>query len=94
MQKLLYVAHGWHLALYDAPLIADEYLEAWQYGPAYASVYYEFRDFGRLPITRLATELHGTGEVFTPAIRLHFLARMDRNAAPREEETAPAEPDL
>ena len=30
LQKLIYMAHGWHLALYDKPLI-DEQFQAWDY---------------------------------------------------------------
>ena len=30
--KLVYIAHGWMLALYDRPLIRDD-IEAWRYGP-------------------------------------------------------------
>lgn len=57
IQKLVYIAHGWHLAFHSEPLVDDEYAEAWQYGPVYASLYHEFKHRGRLPIIDLAAEL-------------------------------------
>ena len=30
LQKLIYFAHGWHLALYGEPLI-DEEIQAWEF---------------------------------------------------------------
>lgn len=57
IQKLVYLSHGWHLAFYDDPLVDDEYPEAWQYGPVFASLYHEFKYRGRLPIFDLATEI-------------------------------------
>lgn len=39
LQKLIYMAHGWHLALLDKPLVEDEAPEAWKFGPVFASVY-------------------------------------------------------
>lgn len=53
LQKLIYFAHGWCLALLKEPLI-DENIQAWTYGPVVSSVYYEFREFGRSSITRHA----------------------------------------
>jgi uncharacterized phage-associated protein len=41
MQKLLYYAQGWHLALYDAPLFIDDF-EAWKYGPVIGEVYRKY----------------------------------------------------
>lgn len=32
LQKLMYIAQGIHLALYDVPLFKEE-IEAWQHGP-------------------------------------------------------------
>ena len=43
--KLVYIAHGWSLALLKAPLINEE-PEAWQHGPVFPSIYREFRRFG------------------------------------------------
>lgn len=58
IQKLVYIAHGWHLAIYEDPLIDDEYAEAWEYGPVFPSLYNEFKEFGADPIKRLATEAY------------------------------------
>lgn len=48
--KLVYIAHGFHLALRDKPLI-DEAVEAWRYGPVVRSVYREAKKYGRGAIT-------------------------------------------
>ena len=56
LQKLVYISHGWHLGFFDEPLVDDEYAEAWQYGPVFPSLYYEFKDFGADSIDRLAQD--------------------------------------
>ncbi len=53
LQKLVYLAHGWHLAFLGTPLI-HESIEAWKYGPVVPSLYRQFREFRSDPITRLA----------------------------------------
>lgn len=50
LQKLIYFAHGWHLAIYGEPLI-DESVEAWAWGPVISSIYHDFKKYGRDPIT-------------------------------------------
>lgn len=57
IQKLVYIAHGWYLALYDEPLVEDELAEAWEYGPVFPSIYHEFKHFGGDPINESAIEL-------------------------------------
>ena len=70
LHKLVYVSHGWHLALFDELLVDDEYAEAWQYGPIFPSLYYEFKEFGNNPITRLASDQAGINDPLdTPLIR-------------------------
>lgn len=38
LQKLLYYAQGFHLALFEKPLFTEK-IEAWQYGPVVPNVY-------------------------------------------------------
>ncbi|MDR1041261.1 MAG: DUF4065 domain-containing protein [Deltaproteobacteria bacterium] len=42
LQKMLYLAQGWHLAYFDVPLFEDP-IEAWKYGPVVRSVYFALR---------------------------------------------------
>lgn len=45
LQKLLYYAQGFHLAIFDKPLF-DEEIYAWQHGPVCPNIYYEYRANG------------------------------------------------
>jgi len=49
LQKLLYYAQAWCLALYNKPLFGEK-IEAWVYGPVVAEVYRAFKNFGSRPI--------------------------------------------
>ena len=49
LQKLLYFIQGIHLALYKAPVFAED-CRAWIHGPVYPEVYNLFRDFKYNPI--------------------------------------------
>ncbi|MCH8342708.1 MAG: SocA family protein [Planctomycetes bacterium] len=62
LNKLVYITHGWHLALTGDPLI-NETAEAWKYGPVVSSLYQEFKRFGRTPITKFAVEWEGDNPV-------------------------------
>ncbi len=53
--KLVYIAHGWHLALQQQPLL-DEPVEAWKFGPVIASLYHEFKTYGNSAIKEKASE--------------------------------------
>jgi uncharacterized phage-associated protein len=46
LQKLVYIAHGWNLAINDAPLVSGR-IEAWDGGPVMRSIWDHLRDFGR-----------------------------------------------
>lgn len=71
LQKLIYFAHGWYLALRDQPLI-DEFVEAWEYGPVVPSVYHEFKEYGNRPILKPGTAVErrsdGTLWFVTPRV--------------------------
>jgi len=47
--KVLYFAHGWHLAISGEPLVAQPF-EAWQFGPVVRVVYDQIKNSNRRPI--------------------------------------------
>jgi uncharacterized phage-associated protein len=49
LQKLLYYAQGYYLAICGEPLFEDE-IFAWQYGPVVPSVYHMYKHYGRQAI--------------------------------------------
>ena len=64
LQKLVYFAHGWHLALTGEPLLTDTVM-AWTFGPVIPPLYNSLRSYGNGIITepiRRKDDL--TGEIF------------------------------
>lgn len=49
LQKLVFYAHAWWLALKGQPLFGDD-VEAWPWGPVIRDIYNDFSCFGRHPI--------------------------------------------
>ena len=45
IQKLVFNANGWNLAINDDPLV-DEQAQAWDNGPVYRSIWNHIRDYG------------------------------------------------
>ncbi len=45
IQKLVYYAQGYHLALYDRPFFGDK-IVAWEHGPVVESLYHDYKKFG------------------------------------------------
>jgi uncharacterized phage-associated protein len=45
LQKMVYFAHGYHLAKYNEPLIKEEF-EAWKFGPVVQSIYHDYKLYG------------------------------------------------
>lgn len=64
LQKMIFIAHGWCLALLGRPLIADLFY-AWPCGPVVPSVYEKFKMFGVMKIWQEAEDLY-TDENETP----------------------------
>jgi uncharacterized phage-associated protein len=49
LQKLVYYAQGFWLALYDQPLFPDPICK-WQHGPVVPDLYHKYKQFGSGPI--------------------------------------------
>jgi len=58
---LVYLAHGWHLAVHDKPLIEEKF-EAWPYGPVESSLYHLFKNYRDSVITGYAKTWTGDKE--------------------------------
>jgi uncharacterized phage-associated protein len=56
IQKLIFFAHGWSLAL-DGQALIDEPFHAWRFGPVIGSIYHEFKQYGNSPIKHFMSEL-------------------------------------
>ena len=54
LQKLVYYAQAWHLALHGEPLIAEGF-QAWVHGPVCHSLYQRFKRYGWNPISEDVT---------------------------------------
>jgi uncharacterized phage-associated protein len=51
LQKLVYYAQAWYLAIYEQPLF-DEDFEAWVHGPVIPDLYQKYKSFGWKPILK------------------------------------------
>jgi uncharacterized phage-associated protein len=49
LMKLVYISHGWHLAIRGQYLFGNR-IEAWKYGPVIPDLYRATKQFGRNPI--------------------------------------------
>lgn len=47
--KLVYIAHGWMLGIYNTPLIKER-VQAWKYGPVIPELYQHVKKYGSQPI--------------------------------------------
>ncbi len=55
IQKLVYIANGWHLGLFRKPLVSEE-VEAWDWGPVFPKLYHTFKHYGKRAITQKAID--------------------------------------
>lgn len=54
LQKLVYIAHGWNLAINGESLTHDA-PQAWEFGPVYRELWKALRPFGRAAVSREIT---------------------------------------
>ncbi len=69
LQKLIYFAHGLHLALGKGPLINDAF-EAWKYGPVVPDLYHKFKGYfaGPIPLDHAYHDRGGALSEFEQAL--------------------------
>ena len=53
LQKLVYYAQGFHLAVFDAPLFPEK-IKAWTHGPVVPELYNEYKRYGNMPIPAIS----------------------------------------
>jgi phage-associated protein len=65
LQKLLYYAQGYSLAILDRPLFADK-IENWPHGPVIPCVYQTYKQYGAglLPVTYLEPDKYQADELY------------------------------
>lgn len=60
LQKLVFFAHGVHLAAYDGKPLIDDPIKAWDFGPVIPSLYERLRKYGKGTVDpNLAPETRG-----------------------------------
>jgi uncharacterized phage-associated protein len=57
--KLVYISHGWMLALFNRPLF-NEKVEAWKYGPVIPELYESVKHYKARPVEELKAPVDGT----------------------------------
>lgn len=54
--KLVYIAHGWYLALSGGKPLLNEAVQAWKYGPVIPTVYHTYKKYLNSQITSMESE--------------------------------------
>lgn len=52
LQKLVYYAQAWHLAMYNGKPLFDNEFQAWVHGPVLVELYNEYKYLGYKPIVK------------------------------------------
>ena len=61
LQKVLYIAHMFHLGWHDQPLVRDGF-EAWEYGPVAPNLYHHTKGYGNRNIGDIFGRYQGADE--------------------------------
>lgn len=79
LQKLVYFAHGWHLALKGEPLINTP-VKAWNFGPVIPPLYNALKKYGAgavlEPISRRPDQSESAEEVFQEGFLKRLIERV------------------
>lgn len=72
LQKLVYFAHGWAMALHRHPLVRDP-IQAWEFGPVIPPLYKSLAKWGPNPVT---SPIEGTPEEEIPPYQEEVLEQV------------------
>lgn len=75
LQKLVYFAYGWHLALYGKPIIS-EVVTMMPWGPRFQSIYSFAGEFGSEPVPSCLSLLDGCPTLREDGPRIPLLRRI------------------
>lgn len=79
LQKLLYFAYGWHLAIFEEKLF-NSVIEAWPFGPVIPKVYRAFKQYGpneiSTPYPTLGSSVRNAANVEKDPILVAFLEKI------------------
>jgi uncharacterized phage-associated protein len=75
LQKLVYFAHGWHLALYNRALVSER-VEAWRWGPVFRDIYDAAKVYGSDPIVSRLSSFNDCPLVPEDDSRIQLLQRI------------------
>jgi len=78
IQKLVFYAHGWSLALTEKPLIYDR-IEAWEWGPVIPKLYGKLKSYGNEPVSKPISYIAIQGTKFHAVI-----PSLENSEAPEE----------
>ncbi|MTJ06889.1 Panacea domain-containing protein [Anabaena sp. UHCC 0204] len=62
LQKLVYYAQAWYLAIYDQPLFDDDF-EAWIHGSVIPKLYEQYKQFAWMPILKEVEKPNFSNEI-------------------------------
>lgn len=82
VQKLVYYAHGFHLALKGEPLIEQE-IKAWNFGPVIPPLYNDLKQYGNGVVTDLIPGFPLPSEEFALALIKRVFELYGRIPGPR-----------
>jgi len=76
--KLVYLAHGYNLAIFDEPLIANR-IEAWQHGPVIPDLYHAIKHHRNLPVALIKGDPEQISDTQNELIQAVYRAYGDKS---------------
>ena len=68
LQKLVFYAQAWHLALKGTELFGED-IHAWEWGPVVPEIYYQTRKYGRQNVEQPILSMNADGKWEAPQVK-------------------------